>query len=423
MADLYPYLKELENKKILGINPPVFDFAYFDLWAKPLGLLYILQWLRDRGNQVELIDCIYEARNRAKTFGRYAPRRIKMEKPAPYRNIPRNYWHFGLNEEEFISRLEGLEKPDAILLTSTMTYWYGGVFWCIEHIRRVFPGVPILLGGIYARLCPDHALLSGADHVQTGPFPIEAPYPAMDLYKDPEYGISITSWGCPMGCDYCASNILCPTFSQRGVDEVVREMEFQLLSGSMTDIAFYDDALLVNRDEHFYPICEQIEKRFSHIRFHTPNGLHVRRLDEKCSEYIYRTGIRTIRLSLESVDPEVQKESSSKVSRHQYQLGVENLLKAGYHHEDLETYVLAGLPGQSVEGIKETIAFVKDLGARVRIAQFSPIPGTSLYNQALKKVPVLAEEPLLHNNTVYSSWVSKEIPPEELQDLKDFSRQ
>lgn len=422
MADLYPYLKELKEKNILGINPPVFDFAYFDLWAKPLGLLYILQWLRDRGNNVHLLDCVYEGREKKKTFGRYKPVRTRREKPAPYKNIPRNYWHFGIGEDAFQAKLKEIEKPDMILLTSTMTYWYGGVFWCVDQIRRIYPYVPVLLGGIYTRLCPEHALLSGADSIQTEPFPLDAPYPALDLYHDPEYGICTTSWGCPMGCDYCASKILSPSFRQRGVEEVRRELEFQTVEGNVKDFAFYDDALLINREEHFYPICEMIQKDFGHLRFHTPNGLHVRQIDEKCAEYLYGTGIRTIRLSLESVDPEVQKESSSKVSREQYERGVKNLIKAGYSHEDLETYVLVGLPGQSLEGIKETIRFVKDLGARVKTAQFSPIPGTSLYYEALKNTPAIKDEPLLQNNTVYSPWVSGELTPQQLQELKDLAR-
>jgi radical SAM superfamily enzyme YgiQ (UPF0313 family) len=348
--------------------------------------------------------------------------RTRRDKPAPYKNIPRNYWHFGIGEDAFQAKLQEIEKPDRILLTSTMTYWYGGVFWCVDQIRKIYPHVPILLGGIYARLCPEHALLSGADYIQTDPFPLEAPYPALDLYDDPEYGICTTSWGCPMGCDYCASKILSPSFRQRGVEEVRRELEYQAASGNVKDFAFYDDALLINREDHFYPICEMIQKEFGHLRFHTPNGLHVRQIDEKCAEYLYGTGIRTIRLSLESVDPQVQKESSSKVSREQYQRGVKNLLKAGYSHEDLETYVLVGLPGQSLEGIKETIRFVKDLGARVKTAQFSPIPGTSLYYEALKNTPAIKDEPLLQNNTVYSTWVSGELTPEQLQQLKDLAR-
>jgi len=421
-GDYYPYLESLRGKRILGVNPPVRDFSYFDLWAKPLGLLYILQWLRDRGNRVDLIDCIYESRDKAKKFGCYKSKRTKVRKPTAYRRIPRNYWHFGLGENEFLSRLESVEKPDVVLVTSAMTYWYEGVWWAIDLIGKVYPDVPVLLGGIYAQLCPDHARRSGADCVQTSPFPIRASHPAMNLYDSPEYGVVATSWGCPLGCAYCASRILCPEFRQRGVEEVAGDLEFQLSSGPVKDVAFYDDALLVNKEKHFYPICEMIERRFGSLRFHTPNGLHVRQIDEKCAEYLYGAGIRTIRLSLESVDPEVQKESSSKVSRDQYRRGVENLLKAGYGHDDLETYVLIGLPGQSPEGIKETISFVKDLGARVKTAEFSPIPGTVLYREAIEKVPSLADEPLLQNNTVYCTWVSGGMTPERLQELKDFAR-
>ena len=38
-----------------------------------------------------------------------------------------------------------------------MTYWYPGVFKLIEITRKFFKEVPIILGGIYATLCYEHA--------------------------------------------------------------------------------------------------------------------------------------------------------------------------------------------------------------------------------------------------------------------------
>lgn len=422
MSDLFHFLNGLKGKRILGINPPVFDFAYFDLWAKPIGLLYLLQWMRDLGNEVQFLDCIYEARDKAKSFGRYQPRRTLIEKPEAYRGIPRRYYHFGLEEEEFLSRLLAMEEPDLVLVTSIMTYWYGGVHWAISRVRKIFPDVPVVLGGIYARLCPGHAISSGADMIQTEYLPVQAPYPAMDLYENGEYGILETSWGCPMGCDYCASKILCPSFSQRSIEEVALEMDFQLKVPSIRDMAFYDDALLMNREFHFYRICDLIQERYSHIRFHTPNGLHVSQIDRKCAKYLFNTGLRTIRLSLESVDRTVQGQSSMKVSRLQFERALENLVFAGYGQEDLETYVFIGLPEQDIDGVRKTIRFVKSLGGTVKTAQFSPIPGTSSYRKALENVPALKEEPLLHNNSVYCSYISGELEPAELQELKDLAR-
>ena len=34
-------LLSLRGARVLGVNPPVRDFAFMDLWSKPLGLLYL----------------------------------------------------------------------------------------------------------------------------------------------------------------------------------------------------------------------------------------------------------------------------------------------------------------------------------------------------------------------------------------------
>ena len=58
-------------RRIVGINPPLYDFAWFDLWAKPVGLLGLLGRLRDEGDEVSLIDCLYEGRTERTGFGRW----------------------------------------------------------------------------------------------------------------------------------------------------------------------------------------------------------------------------------------------------------------------------------------------------------------------------------------------------------------
>ena len=66
--------------------------------------------------------------------------------------------------------LSGIETPDIILVTSAMTYWYTGVQETIGMVREIFPKTPVVLGGVYATLCPDHARQHcGADEVLTGP--------------------------------------------------------------------------------------------------------------------------------------------------------------------------------------------------------------------------------------------------------------
>ncbi|MDL2264658.1 cobalamin-dependent protein, partial [Synergistaceae bacterium OttesenSCG-928-I11] len=253
---------DLRGKKILGINPPVWDFAWFDLWAKPLGLLRALGNIRARGNDVSLLDCMHEGRLQPMSFGRWQVRREERVKPGAYANVPRRFHRFGMRGDKLEKRLESLAKPDIVLVTSVMTYWHLGVREAIFAARRAFPGVPVLLGGIYATLCPEHAATLGADAVFSGRLPDDdGPIP-MDLYDEPTYGVFLTSHGCPMQCDYCASRILSPAYRARPLENIISDLEFQLRHGKIKDVAFYDDALLWERENSFYPLCEHVRKKF-----------------------------------------------------------------------------------------------------------------------------------------------------------------
>jgi uncharacterized radical SAM superfamily protein len=424
MADYSRFLSHLHNCNILGVNPPVQDFAFFDLWAKPLGLLYILETLRQQGNNVALLDCISESGGKRKTYGRTAPAKTLIPKPKPYEKIPRRFYHFGTGKEYFISRLKSLPRPDIILVTSMMTYWYPGVFWAISLIKEVFPKVPVMLGGVYARLCPEHARKSGADMIQTSQLYLDMIRPAMELYPAPGYAVSMTSFGCPMNCGYCASSFLWPDYTARTVEEVMAEIWHQVKNGSgaIQDTAFYDDALLIDKESRFYPLCENFQREFPTMRFHTPNGLHVRMIDSRCAQILKSTGFKTLRLSFEGADRTLWKMQGGKIDVDSFTSAVKHLREAGYRNDEIETYVLLGLPGQRPEDMEENIQIAKNIGVKVKTAQYSPIPQTRAFQEAALVTPEITKEPLLHNNTVYSSYVSKTLEPETLQNLKDLAR-
>ncbi|MDR1979823.1 MAG: radical SAM protein [Synergistaceae bacterium] len=423
-GDVSRTLRNLKNATVLGINPPVYDFSWFDLWSKPVGLLCLLRTLRREGNDVRLVDCLYEGRTKPLDFGRWKAQRLPVEKPEPYKNIPRRYYRFGLNGAAFRNRIASCPRPDAIFVTSAMTYWYEGVFEAVKTAKEVFPDVPVVLGGAYARLCPQHALRSGADFIQTEPFLCSAydASPALDLYDAPSYGVLITSRGCPMHCDYCAAYKLWPGFEQRPLQDVFADLAGQMSLPTVTDMAFYDDALLLNKERHFYPLCRHLRERYPKLRLHTPNGLHVAQLDEECCRTLFRTGFRTIRLSLEGTDDFIGKASSDKVAASDYERAVASLLRAGYEPDDIETYILVGLPGQDAGSVRASIEAVRGLGARPKLAEFSPIPGTPLFEASLRLTPRIADEPLLHNNTIYAQYVARTLTPEELQGLKDLAK-
>ena len=62
---------------------------------------------------------------------------------------------------------------------------------------------------------------------------------------------------------------------------------------------------------------------------------------------------------------------------------------------------MAGLPGQRVEEVEQSIEFVKDLGAKPFLVEYSPIPQTPMFEKAKRSSSFdLENEPLFHNNSL-----------------------
>ncbi len=162
---------------LILINPWVYDFAAYDLWSKPLGLLYLAGYLRACGFNIHLIDCLAVRHPALKNsalparsaYGTGKFLRERAARSPALKHVPRSYSRYGIPRQLFVNALREVNSPAAILVTSLMTYWYPGVTEAIAAAREVHPRTPVLLGGIYARLCEEHAIAtSGADRVVAG---------------------------------------------------------------------------------------------------------------------------------------------------------------------------------------------------------------------------------------------------------------
>lgn len=429
--------KTMNEKNILLINPWIHDFAAYDLWMKPLGLLYLGSILRKNGHRVSLVNCLnWQHLDLARDKSILPPKRIGdgrgelprtiIPKPAKLAFFTRYYRRYGISPEIFMNDLSEIPKPDIILVTSLMTYWYPGVFEAIGLLRQVFPQVPVILGGNYATLCPEHARTSGADAIVAGEgerylagifkkylgsdltfLPNFAdldsyPYPALDLLGTIDQVPLRTSRGCPYRCTYCASFVLHEGFSQRKPELVAREIDYWHKKHGVIHFSLYDDAFLVNRERLAIPLLGEIIKRRPDCFFHAPNGLHIREIDPLIADLLFRAGFKTLRLGFETTDAQKQRETGGKVANDELLAAISYLTEAGYGSSEIGVYILTGLPGQSAEEVKRTIHFVKSSGATPIIAEYSPIPFTTLWEAAVAESRYDLHEPLFHNNTILS---------------------
>lgn len=424
-------------RNVLLVNPWIYDFAAYDFWNKPIGLLLLASLLRKNGLNVHYVDCLDHRRPglpdkppsarppKRKSTGSGAYLKTQIPTPGGLKFFPRRYNRYGISPDDFLKILQALPRPDIVMVTSMMTYWYPAVFDAISLLRRTFPGIPVVLGGNYVSLCPRHAAGSGADYCLEGPaersLPFlfrevlnrelhfhpdpadldSSPYPAFDLIGHPDQVPILTSRGCPYRCSYCASPLLNGPFRRRDPIRVAGEIEFWHSRLGVRNFSFYDDALLVDPGQMAIPLLRELVKKGLPVRFHCPNGLHLREITPEISMLMFKAGFRTIRFGFESSDRGFQRTTGGKVDNRQFADAVSHLKHAGYQPSDIGVYLLCGVPGQDAGEVEESIRFVHSHGARPIIAEYSPIPGTALWDDAVAASPYpIADEPLYHNNTL-----------------------
>ena len=174
---------------------------------------------------------------------------------------------------------------------------------------------------------------------------------------------------------------------------------------SIQDVAFYDDALLCNFETGLEKILSRVRKNTCSINYHTPNGIHPRFISKYIAEFLKYSGFKTIRLSVESFDKKIQKQSSFKLFFSEFENAMKNLIDAGFSKQEIGAYILAGLPEQTIDDIIDTIRVLKEFPCKIKIAEYSPIPGTQDYEITRKIYPSLPlEEPLFQNNSIFPLW-------------------
>jgi radical SAM superfamily enzyme YgiQ (UPF0313 family) len=185
---------------------------------------------------------------------------------------------------------------------------------------------------------------------------------------------------------------------------VVEELRHFKERLGLQDVAFYDDALLLDAANHLLFILEELARKGLSFRFHTPNGLHARFITPVVAAWLKRAHFATLRLGVETtaLGPE---RLDPKIQPGELEEALANLQEAGFQQKEIGVYLLIGLPGQGEEEIVASIRRVKELGGTPVLAQYSPIPGTALWPQAVATSRYdLQSDPLFHNNSIFPCW-------------------
>lgn len=402
--------------RILLINPPIYDFSAFDFWLKPYGLVRAAGFLRGQA-EFRLFDYLDRyhpgvpgGRYRTDAWGRGEFYSELVPKPANFSMIRRRFKRFGLPRAEFEAWLSREETFKYALIQTSMTYWYLGVREVIDDLRAFCPQTKIILGGVYATLCPSHARALGPDLVAEGAnlsplwdflslTPCADQPPFWDLYRSLKTGALKLTDGCPYRCTYCSVPQIYPTFRARPLERSLAELDF-LAKRGVEQIAFYDDALLFQPERILKPFLRAVLKKNINVNFHTPNALNARFITPDLAQLMIAAGFKNIYLGFESSAYSWQKKTGGKVYSDELARAVEYLTRAGAHPQQLHAYIIAGHPRTDEQQVEPSMRYAHGLGIRVMLSEFSPIPGTPDGEVCRRWIDL--DEPLNHNKTAFT---------------------
>jgi radical SAM superfamily enzyme YgiQ (UPF0313 family) len=420
--------------RILLVNPAIYDFAAYDFWLKPYGMLSVAGMIRGKAD-FALFDYIdrqnpFMAEKKQLDSDRWDRGTFYFEKipnPDCLVDIPRYFRRFGLPRTMFQDFLRN-EKPfDFVLVQTTMTYWYPGVQEVIEDVRSFSPEAKIILGGNYVTMCGSHAENLGADllihginleplweYLNITPDPAQ---PALwEVYKKLKTGVIKITDGCPFNCTYCSVPKVYSKFKPRSLENSIAQIEHLYKLGA-ENVAFYDDALLFKPEQIIIPFLENVIAKGIKVNFHTPNALNARFITSELAKLMVRAGFKTFYLGFESASVQWQKQTGSKVFSEELTQAVEYLKNAGADVRDITAYQILGHPQSDLQELEESMRFVNSIGIRGMLADFSPIPGTP--DGELCRRWVNLDEPLMHNKTAFPIIM---LGFDESNRLKDLQR-
>ncbi len=384
--------------RILLIKPPFYEALpplpenfsdleeerqdFYSFASQPSGLLRVGSYLKKKGNEVVFFDCAAEV-GREHNFSVMNKRYVTKRRAGTTDTLVPIY-HHGIGYDEFEIELKKLGNFDEIYVSSIMTYHWEAVHEIIRICRRVLPSAKIKLGGIYATICREHAKTSGAEVISGE---IEE---ANDVWIDislfhykPSYMVLKSTRGCPNRCSYCAvSDLEGRCMRYRDPEDIVDEIETLWRVHGIEEFHFWESNLLVNAKKHFEKILDMIIERKIKIRFSTPEGLQPNLITAELAKKMKAAGMTNVNLPLETVDDDMSKNRFNRASHlSSFVKAVGYMRDAGFDQKDIKVFILAGMPEQGIESVIDSMIFVMELGLRIKIMPFTPIPGTAEYEK------------------------------------------
>ncbi|MCJ7786276.1 MAG: B12-binding domain-containing radical SAM protein [Desulfobacterales bacterium] len=453
--------------KVLLIQPPVRDFYQTSIRTQPIGLAYLAASLKNRGHEVEILDCQTETKKSIPIPAElsYLKDFYPFNDRSPFK-LYSGYYHFGIDWADIRKRVEN-SKADVFGISSSFTPYHGEALEIAQIIKEWDRRKIVVMGGAHVSCDPEGVLQSpSVDYAVLGEgevrFPLlleqiakgrakniekidgigyrkvgttrnrdgeirinplrnfiqdldSLPPPARELLDLDRYRLRkkrstmiITSRGCPHGCAYCSGYLVMGTsFRTRTPEAILKEM-MQCQKQYGIQIFDIEDDNFTFDQERAKRLMNLIIEAFGEgkIELSAMNGISFASLDGELLKLMKRAGFHTINLSYVSTDPSTKERMGRPKTATEFDNILEKAEQVGLH---VIAYAILGMPGQTIEEMVDTLIYLMGKKVLIGPSVYYPTPGTPLFERC-KKDGILPSH--------LSQWRSSAFPIE----TKQFNR-
>lgn len=224
--------------------------------------------------------------------------------------------------------------------------------------------------------------------IQTEPRPLidpldKIPFPAREFsYIHRGFNV-FTSRGCPYKCCFCFTSHHWQKVRFFPTEYVVREIKDIIEKYNPSHITIADDLFIQNKKRLAEIVGLLKEAKITeHVSFNI--NLRTDHVDDRTAELMKEMGVKDVFMGVESgVQRSLTYLKGGKITVEQNRMAIEILKKHGIR---CTAGIIIGAPTETKEEILETLKFVKESKLdKFYIFTLTPLPGTAVWNYALKK--------------------------------------
>ncbi|MCP4146278.1 MAG: radical SAM protein [bacterium] len=188
--------------------------------------------------------------------------------------------------------------------------------------------------------------------------------------------------GCPNKCTFCThSGIDGHNYFERSVDNIRKEIEHLIERYGINEILFVDENL--THSKKFTMELTAMLKSFKQLSWYMLAGTAVYSLDKKLLEMMRDSGCYRIRFTVESASKRTLKEMRKPLNIEKANQLVQYTKELGFL---VQGQFVIGMPSETIDDIMKTARWAEEVDFDyVTFTIATPIPGTDLYKDALRK--------------------------------------